>query len=152
MVPTFNEEENVELMYEALKDMFQKKLHNYQYEILFIDNKSKDGTRKIIREIILCKKDDDIEIKGTGRGISIYTIMFCDCLKIIKKPWKPKYDDIYWYASIDGRIYSCTWTEHNNDVHRYILGNCFKAKEEAQKHKTDIFKMLNCEPLFKWEK
>ena len=44
MVPTFNEEENVELMYEALKDMFQKKLHNYQYEILFIDNKSKDGT------------------------------------------------------------------------------------------------------------
>ena len=38
MVPTFNEEENVELMYEALKDMFQKKLHNYQYEILFIDN------------------------------------------------------------------------------------------------------------------
>ena len=59
MVPTFNEEENVELMYEALKDMFQKKLHNYQYEILFIDNKSKDGTRKIIREI--CSKDKKVK-------------------------------------------------------------------------------------------
>ena len=59
LVPTFNEEENVELMYEALKDMFQKKLHNYQYEILFIDNKSKDGTRKIIREI--CSKDKKVK-------------------------------------------------------------------------------------------
>ena len=59
MVPTFNEEENVELMYEALKDIFQKQLHNYQYEILFIDNKSKDGTRKIIREI--CSKDKKVK-------------------------------------------------------------------------------------------
>ena len=39
MVPTFNEEENVELMYEALKDMFQKKLHNYQYEILITNQR-----------------------------------------------------------------------------------------------------------------
>ncbi len=59
MVPTYNEEENVSLMYESLKKMFQKDLPKYQYEILFIDNKSKDNTRKLIREI--CKKDKQVK-------------------------------------------------------------------------------------------
>ncbi len=59
MVPTYNEEENVELMYQALKDMFKKDLPNYQYEILFIDNKSKDSTRKLIRGIF--EKDKNVK-------------------------------------------------------------------------------------------
>lgn len=59
MVPTYNEEENVNLMYEALKKLFQNELQKYQYEILFIDNKSKDHTRDLIREI--CKKDKNVK-------------------------------------------------------------------------------------------
>ena len=59
MVPTYNEEENVNLMYEALKKLFQDELQKYQYEILFIDNKSKDHTRDLIREI--CKKDKNVK-------------------------------------------------------------------------------------------
>ena len=59
MVPTYNEEENVELMYKALKEMFKKELPNYQYEILFIDNKSQDNTRNLIRKI--CKKDKNVK-------------------------------------------------------------------------------------------
>lgn len=59
MVPTYNEEENVELMYQALKEMFKKDLPKYQYEILFIDNKSKDNTRKLIRKI--CEKDQNVK-------------------------------------------------------------------------------------------
>ena len=59
MVPTYNEEENVELMYKALKEMFKKELPNYQYEILFIDNKSRDNTRNLIRKI--CKKDKNVK-------------------------------------------------------------------------------------------
>lgn len=59
MVPTYNEEENVNLMYEALKRLFQDELQKYQYEILFIDNKSKDHTRDLIREI--CKKDKNVK-------------------------------------------------------------------------------------------
>ena len=134
-----------------LIEQFMKE-NGLEYDVPFTVEVGFEEHGKIIREIILCKKDDDIEIKGTGRGISIYTIMFCDCLKIIKKPWKPKYDDIYWYASIDGRVYSATWTDHNNDIHRYVLGNCFKTKEEAQKHKCDVFGILDGEPLIKWEK
>lgn len=59
MVPTYNEEENVNLMYKALKKLFQDELQKYQYEILFIDNKSKDHTRDLIREI--CKKDKNVK-------------------------------------------------------------------------------------------
>lgn len=59
MVPTYNEEENVVLMYEALKNIFQKKLKKYDYEILFIDNKSLDKTRTLIRKI--CAKDKNVK-------------------------------------------------------------------------------------------
>ena len=59
MVPTYNEEENVFLMYEALKNIFQKELKKYDYEILFIDNKSQDKTRTLIREI--CAKDKNVK-------------------------------------------------------------------------------------------
>lgn len=59
MVPTYNEEENVELMYQALKQMFKMELPNYNYEILFIDNKSKDKTRELIRNI--CNKDKNVK-------------------------------------------------------------------------------------------
>lgn len=59
MVPTYNEEENVFLMYEALKNIFQKELKKYDYEILFIDNKSLDKTRTLIREI--CAKDKNVK-------------------------------------------------------------------------------------------
>lgn len=59
MVPTYNEEENVVLMYEALKNIFQKELKKYNYEILFIDNKSQDNTRTLIRDI--CAKDKNVK-------------------------------------------------------------------------------------------
>ena len=59
MVPTYNEEENVVLLHEAIVKEFQDNLPNYHYEILFIDNKSKDNTRELIREI--CKKDKNVK-------------------------------------------------------------------------------------------
>lgn len=59
IVPTYNEEENVVLMYEALKNIFVKKLKKYDYEILFIDNKSQDKTRTLIRKI--CAKDKNVK-------------------------------------------------------------------------------------------
>lgn len=58
MIPTYNEEENVELLYEAIMNEFKEHLKNYKYEILFIDNKSKDNTREKIRNI--AKKDKNV--------------------------------------------------------------------------------------------
>ena len=55
VLPSFNEEGNIEKIYIEIVKLFKLKLKPYQYEILFIDNDSKDNTRNIIRKI--CKKD-----------------------------------------------------------------------------------------------
>ena len=51
IVPTYNEEENVLAMSETLIDEFNAKLPEYDYEIIFIDNNSKDGTKAILRQV-----------------------------------------------------------------------------------------------------
>ena len=51
VVPTYNEQDNVELLAEAIINVFNEKLMSYDYEIIFIDNFSKDDTRKKIRKI-----------------------------------------------------------------------------------------------------
>ena len=40
MIPTYNEEENARPIYEAVRNIIQQELPEYDYEILFIDNKS----------------------------------------------------------------------------------------------------------------
>jgi len=52
VIPCYNEEENVEAMAEAVTREFQEKLPAYDYEIIFIDNDSKDRTRDLLRVII----------------------------------------------------------------------------------------------------
>lgn len=59
LVPTYNEKENVEAMAERLTDILQTALNRYDYEILFIDNCSTDGTRDIIEK--LCAKNKKIK-------------------------------------------------------------------------------------------
>lgn len=74
MIPTYNEEENVDAIYQAVKDVIQRELPTYDYEILFIDNKSRDGTRGLIREI--CKEDPKVKaifnVKNFGQFNSPY--------------------------------------------------------------------------------
>ena len=55
MIPCYNEEENARPIYEAVRKELTENLPEYNYEILFIDNKSTDNTRTIIREI--CSED-----------------------------------------------------------------------------------------------
>lgn len=59
MIPTYNEEENAKPIYEAVKSEIQTALPEYDYEILFIDNKSQDNTRRIIEEI--CAQDSKVK-------------------------------------------------------------------------------------------
>lgn len=58
MIPCYNEEENARPIYEAVKNELETSLPQYDYEILFIDNKSTDKTREIIREI--CKENKKV--------------------------------------------------------------------------------------------
>lgn len=59
LIPCYNEEENVGPMSEAVVEIFQKELPEYDYELVFIDNDSKDTTRAKLREI--CKKNPKIK-------------------------------------------------------------------------------------------
>jgi glycosyltransferase involved in cell wall biosynthesis len=50
-IPCYNEEENVFPLHDALVDMFEKDLPQYDYELLYIDNCSTDKTRKLLKEL-----------------------------------------------------------------------------------------------------
>ena len=57
VIPTFNEEENIEKVYARVKEVFQTSLTSYQMEILFIDNCSTDQTRNLIRKLAYSNKN-----------------------------------------------------------------------------------------------
>ena len=57
IVPCYNEQENARPIYEAVKA--QLAALPYAHEILFIDNKSTDRTREILRE--LCAEDPRVK-------------------------------------------------------------------------------------------
>ena len=59
MIPCYNEEENVVQISNAVVELFQNELPQYEYEILFIDNCSKDATRTLLRGI--CKENPNIK-------------------------------------------------------------------------------------------
>lgn len=59
VIPTYNEEENVILLAQAIIAEFEQNLTEYQYEILFIDNHSADKTRE--RITLLCAQNDRIK-------------------------------------------------------------------------------------------
>ncbi|MBQ8118385.1 MAG: glycosyltransferase [Lachnospiraceae bacterium] len=59
MIPSYNEEENVKPISKAVIDILTKELPAYDYEILFIDNDSKDQTRPLLREI--CRENSKVK-------------------------------------------------------------------------------------------
>lgn len=73
LIPTYNELENVEPLSEEIIKEFAK-IPQYDYEIIFIDNDSKDGTRDKIRE--LCAGNKKIKAifnaKNFGQNNSPY--------------------------------------------------------------------------------
>ena len=64
VIPTYNEEGNVKPLAESIVAVMETELPEYRYEILFIDNHSKDRTRMYLRG--LC--DSDVRgLPGSGR-------------------------------------------------------------------------------------
>jgi glycosyltransferase involved in cell wall biosynthesis len=59
LIPTYNEEDNVVPLTNALLQMFIKVLPSYEYEIIFIDNCSKDDTQAKLKS--LCEENKNIK-------------------------------------------------------------------------------------------
>lgn len=58
-IPCYNEEKNIELMYQAVTEQM-KKVPQYDYEIVFGDNASEDGSEEILRRI--ASKDNRVKV------------------------------------------------------------------------------------------
>ena len=56
MIPCYNETDNVIPISEAVVDVLEKQLGKYDYELVFIDNASTDGTREKLRQICAVNK------------------------------------------------------------------------------------------------
>lgn len=59
VVPTFNEQDNIKPLSEEILKEIKINLTNYDYEIIFIDNKSSDKTREVLT--ILCAENKKIK-------------------------------------------------------------------------------------------
>lgn len=66
MIPCYNEEENVVPISNAVIDILQKELPNYDYELLFIDNCSTDKTRDLLR--MICSQNPQIKAIFNARN------------------------------------------------------------------------------------
>lgn len=53
-------------------------------------------------------------------------------LTIKRKPWKPKYSDIYYRVGSIGNISKEQWYGDILDTLYYKIGNCYKTREEAE--------------------
>lgn len=59
LIPCFNEKDNVIPLSSAIIEEFQTNLPDYNFEIVFIDNDSQDGTREKL--VVLCKGNSKIK-------------------------------------------------------------------------------------------
>jgi dolichol-phosphate mannosyltransferase len=67
IIPTYNEEENIEYAYIELRKMM-KTIPKYDYEFVFVDNASIDHSREIIRK--LAKKDKKVTALFMSRNFT----------------------------------------------------------------------------------
>ena len=66
VVPTYNEESNINSIYERVTRVFEENLSSYSLSILFIDNYSTDKTRGLIRT--LCQEHDNVQAIFNARN------------------------------------------------------------------------------------
>lgn len=66
VIPTYNEEANVVPLKKAITEVMERDLSEYDYEILFIDNHSKDNTRILLRG--MCAEDKRIKAIFNARN------------------------------------------------------------------------------------
>lgn len=59
LIPCYNEQDNVVAISQAISTEIETNLASYDYEIIFIDNDSRDNTRPLLREI--CRQNPKIK-------------------------------------------------------------------------------------------
>ena len=79
LIPTYNEEDNVVLLVEAITKEFSDHLKKYDYEIVFIDNDSRDNTQKLLEGI--CKKNKKVKAIFNAKNFGQFNSPFYGMLQ-----------------------------------------------------------------------
>lgn len=80
LIPCYNEQENVGPMSEAIVSLFEKELKQYDYELVFIDNDSKDNTRPLLREI--CKRNKNVKAIFNAKNFGQFNSPYYGLLQV----------------------------------------------------------------------
>lgn len=91
-----------------------------------------DGNAKLVFKLSdtgLLRKDKHI-VSGWIDSTCYLKGVFTGRYTIVKKPWKPKNGDKYYYVLPIKEIYQTYFYKDGNDIMRYVLGNCFQTEEE----------------------
>lgn len=74
ITPCYNEENNVAFCHEAVKEVMAKKLPKYDYEHIFADNASTDGTLAQLK--LLAKQDKRVKVISNSRNVGPFRNMW----------------------------------------------------------------------------
>lgn len=74
LVPVFNEEENVKPLYEAVKKELDRIADEYDYELIFTDNRSSDGTFTKLTQ--LAQRDGRVKVVRFSRNVGYQRSIF----------------------------------------------------------------------------
>lgn len=80
LIPCFNEEENVGPISQAVVEILERDLPQYEYELVFIDNDSQDNTRKILRQ--LCRENPNIKAIFNARNFGQFNSPYYGMLQV----------------------------------------------------------------------
>lgn len=73
IAPCYNEEENILVFYETIKETFNQ-VEEYGYQLIFADDCSSDSSVEIIKEII--KNDKNVKLVSNSRNYGVYRNSF----------------------------------------------------------------------------
>ena len=74
IIPCYNEEKNVELFYERVKEVFAD--HNFEYEYIFINDGSSDQTYEVLKQLAQLHKESNITVLNFSRNFGKESAMY----------------------------------------------------------------------------
>ena len=80
LIPCYNEEENVEPIAQAVIEILDRELPQYDYELVFIDNDSQDNTRPILRQ--MCSQNPKIKAIFNARNFGQFNSPYHGLLQV----------------------------------------------------------------------
>jgi len=113
IIPAYNEEETLHILYERLSGVLNK-IENYEFEMLFVNDGSKDKTKEILKS--LREKDERVSYVNFSRNFGKETAMMAgmdyakadavvfidadlqdppELIPELIKYWEQGYDDVY---------------------------------------------------------